>query len=156
MAVVWESWNSQLAQWTALSSFVSHALERVFMMNAMNGVVAGLLFDADQMEYPPKNPVRRAGNDSGVTCQYHDGYAWCVQNPFVSTLIADAKAAGRQTTHFYLTDNAAYDVCLSEPCSQTRVTNQLNPGTNRAIYIPTLPSVADDVEPWLDSPDSVT
>eukprot|EP00966_Prymnesium_polylepis_P252038 5826838-Prymnesium_polylepis.1 len=31
MAVVWKSWNSQLTQWTALSSSVSHALERFFM-----------------------------------------------------------------------------------------------------------------------------
>jgi hypothetical protein len=139
--VVWESWHSQQGQWTPLSASVSRKLETIFTTNgAATNPIAGLMFDPDKMEYPANNPVRRAKMDSGVTCQYHDGYAWCAQNSYISTLIIDAKAAGRQTTRFYLADKTPYNVCLVEPCTQTNVIT----GTNRALYIRSLPVVMDD------------
>lgn len=138
--VVWESWVWQ-GQWKPLSATVSRKMETIFTTNgASTSLIAGLMFDPDKMEYPANNPVRRAKMDSGVTCQYHDGYAWCAQNSYISTLIIDAKAAGRQTTRFYLADKTPYDVCLVEPCTQTNVVT----GTNRALYIPALPVVMDD------------
>ena len=142
--VAWESWNSQQGQWTPLSDGVSRRLETIFVTNgAANNPVGGFMFDPDKMEYPPNNPVRRAKNDCGVIWQYHDGYAWCAMSPYISTLLTDAKAAGRQTTRFYLasSNNAAYNVCLVEPCTQTNV---ISPYTNRALFVPSLPVVMDD------------
>ena len=148
--VVWESWHSQQGQWTPLSASVSRKLETIFTTNgAGSHPIAGLMFDPDKMEYPPNNPVRRAKMDSGVICQYHDGYAWCAQNSYISTLIIDAKAAGRQTTRFYLADKTPYNVSLVEPCTQTNVLT----GTNRALYIPPLPVVVDDNDDDDDSDD---
>ena len=150
--VVWESWHSQQGQWTPLSAGVSRKLETTFITNAGPHPIAGLMFDPDKMEYPANNPVRRGKMDSGVICQYHDGYAWCAQNSYISTLIVDAKGAGRQTTRFYLADKTPYNVSLVEPCSQTNVIT----GTNRALHIPLLPVVVedDDSDDHSDSDDS--
>ena len=152
MSVAWESFNGHLGRWTKLSSDIARRLETIFVTNASNTSVAGLMFDADKMEYPPTNPVRRSKGDSNAVCQYHDGTAFCIQNPYISTLIVEAKAAGRQGTRFYLADKTAYDVCLSEPCSQTNVQT----GTNRAIYIPAVPLVigTDDATDDAESDDN--
>jgi hypothetical protein len=95
-------------------------------------------FYPNRMELSSGTPVRRCKND-GALCMYHDGTAWVSLDSYISTLICDAKAVNRTNTRFYL-GSGGYDVSLTEPASQTNTMT----GTNRALYIPLIPSVPDD------------
>jgi hypothetical protein len=135
----WENWDSQHGRWTVLSNGIARLLETAFRDPSISTTsVAGLTFNVDGMNYPPNNPVRRGKRDAPNACMYHDGYAFTSLGPYTSTLIIDAKHYGRSRTCFYLQDNIAYDVSLTGPATQTN----RHTGTNRALYIPSMPQIA--------------
>ena len=141
----WESWDSAHGCWTVLSTSNAILLETAFRDPSVRTTsVAGLVFNVNDMHYPPSNPVRRSKCDAPDACMYHDGYAFMKLNSYSSTLILDAKHYGRSQTSFYINDTDAYDVSLTDPATQT---NRLT-GTNRALHIPKIPDNGgdDDVE----------
>lgn len=140
--VQWENWDSRQGGWTAVSSSTSRRLEEAFRDPTItSSTIQGLAFDLERMEYPTSKPLRRVKSDAPAACMYHDGCAFVALNKYDSTLLIDAKLYGRDQVSFYMTDlSTVYDVSLSDPPTQTN----RNTGTNRALYIPSLPTVQTD------------
>lgn len=135
MSLRWETLTN--GAWTPLSASIGALLEAAFHdPSILSTTIASETFDIEKMEYPAHNPVRRCKNDAPAACMYHDGYAFMPLDMYASTLIMDAKCYGRLATAFS-TPFAVYDVALTDPPTQTnRIT-----GTNRALYVPTIPAV---------------
>ena len=150
--VRWEFWDASLNQWSALPSNDSTTLEQHFNSGDASQLTVhpNKIFDVNLMQYPNNVPVRRCKKDPNISsaycCAYFDGTAWIELNPYISTLIIDAKRCSRQVTGFYV-DDQAYTVNLHYmPVQLNRAS-----GTVRPVFVPEIVHVVGDDDDKVDA-----
>ena len=154
-SITWQYFHYPSRTWMYLGADVCRRMERAFGDPSVTTIdlvpkpascyqctfdVDAMLIRGRKIEYPFL--VRRNKNDAPLRCAFFDPSAaippdaYVDFDSFVSTLIIDAKAAGRSRVRFYLGPETSltYEVAL-KPEGKATQTNA-HTGFTRAVYIP--------------------